>query len=198
MAKRRNARGGVKTVGRPANAPVDPKKKIAALKVELAQALDENIRLNAETREALERQTATAEILQVINSSPGNLAPVFETILEKAHSLCAVAHGALMLYDGKKFRAVAMQGPSEPLAGRLRGGYIPGPNHPSQRLLEGARFAQVTDWSKIDDPSAVAPLKSGVRTTLFIPLRKDGKLLGQIGASRLEVRPFTEKEIALL
>ena len=198
MAKRRNARGGVKTVRRPANAPVDPKKKIAALKVELAQALDENIRLNAETREALERQTATAEILQVINSSPGNLAPVFETILEKAHSLCAVAHGALMLYDGKKFRAVAMQGLSEPLAGRLRGGYIPGPNHPSQRLLEGARFAQVTDWSKIDDPSAVAPLKSGVRTTLFIPLRKDGKLLGQIGASRLEVRPFTEKEIALL
>jgi two-component system NtrC family sensor kinase len=198
MAKRRNARGGVKTVRRPANAPVDPKKKIAALKVKLAQALEENIRLNTETREALERQTATAKIVQVINSSHGNLAPVFETILEKAHSLCAVAHGALLLYDGEKLRAVAVQGLSEPLAERLRRGYIPGPNHPSQRLLKGARFAQVTDWSKIDDPIAATALKAGVRTTLFIPLRREGKLLGQIGASRLEVRPFTEKEIALL
>src|SRR6516162_703355 len=198
MAKRRNARGGVKTVRRPANAPVDPKKKIAALKVELAQALDENIRLNAETREALERQTATAEVLQVINSSPGDLGPVFDAILQKAHSLCAVAHGALLLYDGEKFRAVAVQGLSAPLAKRLRRGYTPGPNHPSRRLLEGARFAQVTDWSKIDDPIAATALKAGVRTTLFIPLRREGKLLGQFGASRLEVKPFTEKEIALL
>src|SRR5262249_2161555 len=154
----------------------------------------EVVRLKRALKEAQEQQASTAELLQVINSSPGDLAPVFETILEKAHSLCAVVHGALLLYDGEKFRAVAVPGLSEAFAARLRQGIPHGPTLPHSRLLGGARFAQVTDWAEIDDPIARASVGAGVRTTLFIPLRREGELLGYISASRREVRPFIEKE----
>jgi len=156
-------------------------------------------RLTRERDEALEQQAATAEVLSVINSSPSDLTPVFEAILEKAHSLCEVAYGSLQIYDGEEFRAVAARGISDQFAERLRAGFRPNAANPARGLINGERLVHIADIGSVDDPVAKAAAEiAGMRTVLFVPLRKDKVLLGQIVSARAEVRPFSENEVALL
>ena len=165
----------------------------------------ENARLITETREALEQQTATAEVLQVINSSPGDLAPVFEAILQKAHNICGIAVGTLNLYEGTKVRIAARRGVSGQWAELLREPYELVPGHPASRLLRGERIVHIIDHGmdelakqQPDNPRAQASARQGLRTAIWVPLRKDAELLGYISAFRQEVRPFSDKQVALL
>ncbi len=176
-------------------------REISLLESFAAQAVlaIQNARLFNETKEALERQTATAEILEVINSSPANLTPVFDAILRKAHELCGIAHGSLQLWDGECIYAVAVHGMSEQFF-NIQHQRRPITETPAvQALLRGERYFQIDDAR---ESAFAAPRRSadidGTRTILGVPLRKDGRLLGVIFTTRREVKPFSEKEISLL
>jgi two-component system, NtrC family, sensor kinase len=164
----------------------------------------ENVRLVTEQREALERQTATTEVLEVINSSPGDLAPVFDAMLEKALSLCEASFGVLCTYDGDSFRAAALRGVPARYAEFLTSGPLrPGPGNGLARLVAGERVVHVLDVAAEGTYRSGEPMRralvdlGGARTTVTVPLLKDNKLLGAFIIFRQEVRPFTEKQIAL-
>jgi class 3 adenylate cyclase len=162
----------------------------------------ENARLITETREALDQQTATAEVLQVINSSPGDLAPVFDAILEKASDLCGITFCSLQLYATGGFRAVAVRGVAETLAEVLREPLEPQPGTPPARLRAGEPFVQIDAIENAkqhpNNRRVQAGATHGLRHLLFVPLRRDTDLLGYIGAFRREAQPYTQKEITLL
>jgi len=169
---------------------------------ELEQKVEER---TAELSEALDQQTATAEVLQVINSSPGDLAPVFDAMLEKAMRLCEATFGLLSTYDGERFRTAVTRGVPAPFAQyRQRNPPDYGSGTGPARVLAGELIVHITDLKAEDayergEPNRRALVDlGGARTSLLVALRKDEAVLGFIQFYRQEVRPFTDKQIGLL
>jgi PAS domain S-box-containing protein len=181
-------------------------KQIALLENFAAQAVIamENARLITETREALDQQTATAEVLGVINSSPGNLTPVFDAMLEKAARLCEGTQGILWTYDGERFHPAAMFGVSAEFVAEMERAGRPGPLTPMGRIANGERLVQIIDLAADESYLAGEPVPrvaveiGGFRSLVGVALVKDETLIGAFALSRREVRPFSDKQIALL
>src|SRR6516164_654687 len=158
----------------------------------------ENARLLNELRESLEQQTATSEVLGVISSSPGELAPVFDAMLANATRLCEAEFGTLVLYEGDAWRHVAAHDAPRAYAElRLREPlFRPGPDHPLSQMVKAKRVLHITDLSA--EPEGVrgrlADL-ANARSLLIIPMLKDNELIGVISIFRQEVKPFTDKQI---
>src|SRR5262249_31198993 len=190
-------------------------KQIQLVKNFAAQAVIaiENTRLLKELRqrtddlsESLEQQTATSEVLRVISSSPGELEPVFEAMLANATGLCEAKFGTLYTYDGNGFHAAAVHNaPPAYVEARKREPVInPQPDQPLGRVASTKHVAQVADITATRPyiervPSVVtAGELAGYRTVVSVPMLKGDELIGAINLHRQEVRPFTDKQIALV
>jgi two-component system, NtrC family, sensor kinase len=117
----------------------------AALDDEVAELRAANAELRQQLDEALAREAATAEVLQVINSSPGDLAPVFDAMLEKALQLCEAEFGLLTKIEGDNFSAIALRGAAPAFAEAMRQPYKIAPGQAHHRLLEGAEVVHIED-----------------------------------------------------
>jgi GAF domain-containing protein/anti-sigma regulatory factor (Ser/Thr protein kinase) len=182
-------------------------KQIELVKNFAAQAVIaiENTRLLNELRESLEQQTATSDVLSVISSSPGELEPVFQAMLENAVRVCAAKFGNIYRWDGDALHLVATQ--NAPIAfaqARKRSPFRPSPKTPTGRMIANKTVVHTADLRAEKayadlDPWIVAGVElGGVRTVLMVPMLKDNELIGAFSVYRQEVRPFTDKQIALV
>jgi adenylate cyclase len=178
----------------------------AVIAIENARLLNELRQRTGDLSEALERQTATSEVLKIISSSPGDLAPVFQAMLENACRICEAKFGNLLIYDGNGFQVPAMYGaPREYAQLRQKVPVIqPGPKDPLGRVIKTKQLQHIADIKKeaafIEREPAFVGLAetSGARTLLLVPMIKESELVGTFDLYRQEVRPFTDKQIELI
>jgi signal transduction histidine kinase len=159
----------------------------------------------AELSESLEQQTATSEVLQVISSSPGELEPVFQSMLENATRICGAHFGTMNLYDGERYETVALYNlPSAFAASRDNTLILPHPESGLGTVARTRQFVHIHDVRKspaylAGDPAVVGITDiAGARTIVIVPMLKEDELIGTIAIYRQEVKPFTDKQIALV
>ena len=164
----------------------------------------ENARLLNELRQSLQRQTATSEVLQVISGSPGELEPVFATMLEKAVHICDAKFGCLYLHENGVFRLVAAHDVPEFFEARRGIAFEPVPGGPLEETMRSKRTIQIADLAATKAYIERHPLMveavelAGIRTGVAVPMLKEGELIGIVAIHRREVLPFTDKQIELL
>jgi GAF domain-containing protein len=162
--------------------------------------------LRRELAEAREQQTATSEVLRVISNSPGELEPVFDTILANATRLCEAKFGILYLRDGEAFRLRALHGAPPAFAeASWRDPVVqPGPRTGFGRVIQTKQPVHIVDVTVDPAYSERDPLRvplveqAGARSFVIVPMLKENELIGSIAIYRQEVRPFTDKQISLL
>jgi GAF domain-containing protein len=166
----------------------------------------ENVRLfeaerqrTRELREALEQQTATADVLRIISSSPGELEPVFQAMLENATRICEAKFGTLFRFDGKNFHPVAQFNTPAALleAQTRRGPFQPPTGSQLDRVMRTKRVSHTADEAA-EPVHGLAATLGGARSLVAVPMLKDDSLIGGIVIYRQEVRPFTDKQIELV
>jgi GAF domain-containing protein len=161
----------------------------------------ENVRMFNETKEALEQQTAISEILRVISSSPTDVQPVLDAVAQRAARICDARDARIMLVDGDKVRYVAGFGDAP-------SGFKIGESMPLDRRWGTARAILERTMFHVEDVAALPAdefsisleiqARTGTRTSIVVPLLRENRALGAIVLRRTEVRPFSDKQIALL
>jgi signal transduction histidine kinase len=198
---------GVIFIGKVQPQPFSEKQiKLVSLFADQAVIAIENSRLVNELRqrstdlsEALERQTASSDVLHVISESPGDLPHVFQAILEKATDICAAEFGMMFRYEGGFFHLMGSLNLPPALATFMnsQGAFAPEPGRTFGKLFETRSVVHVIDRAAEPNPSP-AFTYGGARSSVAVPMIKDNELIGALFIYRTEVHPFTDRQIELV